>query len=259
MDKGPVGETLADGIEIWRGDFREVIPSSINQVDHIITDPPYEQRTHDNWSSTTIRRKDGYKTDKQISFDGVDHLREDIVVRTKMVNAGWFLVFCTTEGVAIWRDEIERHKTLKYRTPCIWIKPDAMPKFNGQGPSHGHECIVTAWCGAGYSRWNGGGRRGVFTHNCNPSTRDGRHETEKPVSLMLELVSLFSNVGDLVLDPFMGSGTTGIACIKLGRRFIGIERNPAYYAIAKERLVATLSQPDLFVDIPKQKQDTFSW
>ena len=55
---------------------------------------------------------------------------------------------------------------------------------------------------------------------------------------MLELVELFTDPGDIVLDPFCGSGTTGVACIRLGRRFIGIEKDAKYAAVAQERLLA---------------------
>lgn len=254
---GPVGETLADGVEIWMGDFREILPHSVKQCDHLITDCPYEQRSHD--ATGGIRRADGIEPPKPLSFMGVDLLREDLVVRAKIICKGWMLCFCTTEGVAIWRDEIER-QGLKYKTPMIWVKPDAMPKFNGQGPSHGHECIVSAWCGTGYSSWNGGGRRGVFTHLVNPVGRDGRHSTEKPLALMCELISLFTNAGDLVCDPCLGSGTTALACIKLGRRFVGCEIDPVYYAIAKDRITRALSQPDMFIEpAAKLKQGKLIW
>jgi site-specific DNA-methyltransferase (adenine-specific) len=72
---------------------------------------------------------------------------------------------------------------------------------------------------------------------------------------MCELLSLFSNPGDLICDPFMGSGTTGVACVKLGRRFIGIEKDHKYFDIACERISAALSQGDLFVETPKPKQE----
>lgn len=244
-----VKEVLADGIELWLGDFRE-LPKEV-KVQHIIGDVPYEQRSHD--ATGSIRRADGSPSPLPLSFAGVDDMRSDLVRLAKQQCSGWALFFCTTEGVALWRDEIEKHE-IKYKTPCIWVKPDAMPKFNGQGPSHGHECIVTAWCGSGYARWNGGGRRGVFTHHVNPPDRDGRHATEKPIALMMELVSLFTNRGDTVIDPCMGSGTTGVACARLGRKFIGVEINPDYYAIARERISAALTQPDMFVDVPKLKQ-----
>ena len=67
---------------------------------------------------------------------------------------------------------------------------------------------------------------------------------------MAEIVSLFTNAGDIVLDPFMGSGTTGIACVQAGRRFIGIENNPKYFALAERRITDALAQADLFVEVP---------
>ena len=241
-------EILADGVEIWLGDFRDEMPH-IGVVDHIICDPPYEQISHD--ASGSIRRADGISNPVPIPFAGIDDIRSDIVRSTRLLCSGWALYFCTTEGVALWRDEIERHD-LKYKTPCLWVKPDSMPRFNGQGPSHGHECIVTAWCAPGYSTWNGGGRRGTFIHNCNPPTRHGTHPTEKPVSLMTELVQLFTNPGQIVCDPFMGSGSTGIACVRTGRKFIGIEVNPEYYAIAKSRILDELSRPTFFQEYPER-------
>ena len=70
------------------------------------------------------------------------------------------------------------------------------------------------------------------------------HPATKPMSLMLKLVSAFSEHS--VLDPFMGSGTTGVACLKLGRRFIGCEIDPGYYAIAEKRIREAAQQPLLF-------------
>jgi DNA modification methylase len=250
----PLKVELADDVVLWRGDFREIIPHEAPSVNHYICDPPYEQISHDAMGS--IRRADGYSTLKSLEFAGIDDMRDDLLSRVRLTCSGWFLAFCTTEGVAIWRDAIEARK-LKYKTPMIWVKPDSMPKFNGQGPSHGHECLVSAWCNTGYSKWNGGGRRGVFTHYVNPPDREGTHPTEKPVALMMELISLFTDPGDLVCDPFLGSGTTGIACVKLGRRFIGIELNHAYFDLACKRIGNTMRQPDLFGEQIRLKQEDF--
>ena len=68
---------------------------------------------------------------------------------------------------------------------------------------------------------------------------------------MMELVDLFSNPGQIVCDPFMGTGTTGEACIRLGRKFIGIEQNPKWFTYACRRLENALKQADLFVEHPK--------
>ena len=73
------------------------------------------------------------------------------------------------------------------------------------------------------------------------------HPTEKPVYLMAEYIANSSDVGEMVLDPFMGSGTTGVAAIQLGRRFTGIEIDESYFDIACERIRKAYSQPDMFV------------
>ena len=65
---------------------------------------------------------------------------------------------------------------------------------------------------------------------------DTGHPTTKPTKLMVALIERMSNPGDTILDPFMGSGTTGVACVQTGRNFIGIEIDPGYFEIAKKRI-----------------------
>ena len=72
------------------------------------------------------------------------------------------------------------------------------------------------------------------------------HPTQKPLSLMLWVIENYTKPGDLVLDPFMGSGTTGAACIQLGRRFIGIERKAEYFQVAESRLKSAVLSPSFF-------------
>ncbi len=64
----------------------------------------------------------------------------------------------------------------------------------------------------------------------------GKHPTQKPVPLLAWLIRTYTDVGDVVLDPFMGSGSTGVACVHEGRRFIGIEREDKYFEVAKRRI-----------------------
>ena len=66
--------------------------------------------------------------------------------------------------------------------------------------------------------------------------RGSLHSTQKPVALMEYLIRTYSNEGETVLDNTMGSGTTGVACVNTGRDFIGIERDPSYFAIAEKRI-----------------------
>jgi DNA modification methylase len=82
-------------------------------------------------------------------------------------------------------------------------------------------------------------------------TPDGaEHPTEKPVELMRWSILLLNEARSSVLDPFMGSGTTGVAAVRLGKRFVGIEIEPKYFDTACRRIEAALRQPDLFVAPP---------
>jgi DNA modification methylase len=78
------------------------------------------------------------------------------------------------------------------------------------------------------------------------------HPTVKPLAVMTKIIG---NVGgDTVLDPFMGSGTTGVACVKRGKRFIGIERHEPYFNIACDRIRKAYAQPDMFASTSKPKE-----
>ena len=77
------------------------------------------------------------------------------------------------------------------------------------------------------------------------------HPAVFPVALPEHLLRSFTEIGDIACDPFMGSGTTGVACVKLGRKFIGIEIEPKYFDIACRRIQAALDAPDMFVEPPK--------
>ena len=83
-----------------------------------------------------------------------------------------------------------------------------------------------------------------------PNILNASHPTEKPSELMAVYIGNSTQRGETVLDPFMGSGTTGVACAKLGRKFIGIELEPKYFDIACERIQKAYDQPDMFVNQP---------
>lgn len=85
--------------------------------------------------------------------------------------------------------------------------------------------------------------------------RGGEHPTQKPLALMRHIIKISSRSGSTVLDPFMGSGTTGVACVKLGRSFVGIELDEGYFDIACRRIEKAYAQPDLFVAPPEPKPE----
>lgn len=231
---------------LYLGDCLSVLPGIV--VDHVISDPPYEDELHNGMGA--IRRNDGREMVKDLGFEGVNARRSEVARICVDASAGWVLLFTLAEGVRAWRDDLQAARA-KWDTTCFWVKPDASPMFNGQGPARGAECFVTCWAGKGYRRWNGGGKRGVYTH-CVNTGRQGEHPTEKPVPLMRELVADFTQPGDVVCDPFMGSGTTGVACAQLGRRFVGIERDERWFDLACRRIEEAYRQPRLF-DEPTPK------
>ena len=236
---------------MYHGDCRDIIPT-LDDVSHVITDPPYEKEAH----SPTRRTKDKRMLISPLTFDAITpELRTFIAMECTRLSTGWFLTFCQAEAVAAWRDEIMK-TSAKYKNPMVWVKPDATPQFNGHGPAMGYESIVTAYCSAGHSKWNGGGTKGVFIFSKQDVGRGvnrSRHQTQKPIKLMLKLVNLFTNPGDTILDPFMGSGSTGDACARTGRNFIGIEQDKKYFDVACSRLENICKQTDLFIPPPDPK------
>jgi site-specific DNA-methyltransferase (adenine-specific)/modification methylase len=77
------------------------------------------------------------------------------------------------------------------------------------------------------------------------------HPTQKPLELMEWCILQLPQDARSILDPFMGSGTTGVAAVKLGRKFIGVEIEPKYFDIACRRISEALKQPDMFIESPK--------
>lgn len=226
---------------LYLGDCREVL-SALGSVDHIIGDPPYEDELHG--AIGRIRRNDGREMIQDLGFAGVNGIRAEIAKLCVGASEGWLILFTLAEGVRAWRDDIQAAAG-KWDTCLAWIKPDSAPRFNGQGAARGFECAVTAWCGAGYRSWNGGGKRGVYTVNCN-GERPGGHPTEKPVRLMKALVSDFTKPKQSICDPFMGSGSTGVAAVQMGRQFVGIEQDEKWFNVACRRIEDAQRQGQLF-------------
>lgn len=244
-------EVVIGDCRLLLGDCLEIM-STLPRVDHVICDPPYEALMHAAKAGALRRiRTDGRVEIKALDFTSIDAIREPFVELASKICMGWFVAFCTPEGVGRWADVINR-SPMKYKRACTWIKPDSTPQLNGQGPAMGAENFVCAWAGAGYAKWNAGGKRGVYKHTVNPPDRHGNHPTEKPWRLFAELLTDFTNPAQNILDPFMGSGTTGVACARMGRSFIGIELHEPYFDIACKRIEDAYRQGDIFLQAERE-------
>lgn len=239
------------GIRLYRADCRDVLPDLPGKCSPLVlTDPPYEAEAH------TLQRRinrgsraDFNKSkmnDEPLPFAPLaEALREESAREMARVAAGWVLAFCQVEAAMKWRAVFEA-AGLNYKRTCVWIKPDGMPQYSGDRPGMGYESIVACHI-PGRSRWNGGGAHGVFIENKQEiAGRASPHPTTKPQRLMRKLIHLFSNEGDLVIDPFAGSGSTLVAAYATGRRAIGIELEERYCEIAAKRIEAARAQLDLF-------------
>jgi DNA modification methylase len=221
---------------LYCGDALQVVPL-LAPWDHVLTDPPYEAEAHTH-TRRTRAALEGRAPYAYIPFAPMtDTLRQFVT----SLAGGWLLIFCQIEASGAYQALLGK----KYKRTCTWVKPDGSPQFTGDRPAQGTEHIVCAWARSGKSRWNAGGKDGVYTH----LIRDGHprvHPTQKPIPLLKELLRDFTQPGDVILDPFMGSGSVGIACLDTGRRFVGIEQAPETFAIARHRLDVWARQGRVF-------------
>ena len=226
------------GVTIYHGDCREIM-ANLEAVDHMITDPPYSAHTHaKQWigSALTDDGKPRVSTAfKELGFDALTpEIRHDVCREAFRLVARWSMAFCDLESIWHWREDM-RGAGLDYVRTCIWDKVDSAPQFTGDRPASAAEAIVVAHK-RGKKEWNGGGGRNVFCHATNAEKGAKPHPSTKPEPLMAELIGLFTDAGDLILDPFAGSGSTAVAAKRLGRRCILIEQQEQYCEVAARRL-----------------------
>lgn len=220
------------GVEVWHGDCLEVLPT-IERADHLVSDPPYSKHTHGNARGN--RGEAGIVT----RDFGFEHLRPSLrrfVSRWACDRTlGWIAVFTDRESSWLWRLSIEAAGG-SYRRTIPWVRWSA-PQFSGQSPPSAAEDIVFAKPKRRERKWINGARQSYNTPSLRHHNKEG-HSTEKPVELMMEILGDCTLPGDLIIDPFCGSGTTLIAAMRMGRRAIGIESNRANAELAAERVAA---------------------
>lgn len=234
----------ADGATIYHGNCVEVLESVAPYSEHVITDPPYARdvylrmRAPDSkeGSGTILRLKRSSGLVKMAAGDigAIDDLIEPVAKLLGVLVKRWAIVFSDVESCHLWRKALVRGSMTYIRTGA-WVKPDAMPQMSGDRPSVGFEPATIAH-GMSPKRWNGGGHQALWTHYISKGNGRPDHPCPKPEPLMLELVSQFTDEGETILDPFMGSGTTLVAAKRLGRKAIGIELEEKYCEIAARRL-----------------------
>lgn len=220
-------EHIAEGVTLHLGDCSEVLPT-LGDVDAVVSDPPYGVA----WDADTTRFSGG----KERPARG--KINTAIVADCVKFDPTPWLAFpeCILFGFNNYSDRLPAGSAL------VWIKkePAAFGTFLSDAE--------LAWKKGGY---------GIYAMlrpwgNLASASESGgcqTHPTQKPISVMSWCVS--HTKGRTILDPYMGSGTTGVAAVKLGRRFKGIEIEPKYFDIACKRIEQATKQTDLFIEKPK--------
>lgn len=219
---------------LYLGDCREILPTLDERVDAVITDPPYE----------IAAQGGGIGAKRQYLADITGHIDSGFDVQMLSAFKNWF-VFCGKPQLIKLAQQAES-QSLRWQL-LTWNKTNPTPLSNGNYLPD-TEYMVHAF----------------KTHNYASKTRfivgvversGFDHPTVKPQYVMQKAVDSASHFGDTVLDPFMGTASTGVAAIRMGRKFIGIEREPKYFEIACSRIEDAQRQESLFEpEAPKAEQ-----
>jgi DNA modification methylase len=171
------------------------------------------------------------RTRFELAYKPIDELMaKELAEAAHKWDAGWAVVFGDHESFR-WHEAAFQAVGWLTFAPVVWVRKDSAPRFFADGPANAAEYILVArprrLPTVRFSR------PGIYESGIN---RDGLLTGAKPVDLMRAIVRDYSEPGDLIVDPFCGSGTTALAAAMEGRRCITSEEKPEHYAIAKRRL-----------------------
>ena len=209
-------------------------------VSLIVADPPYELQQH-NGAGAFGRKNCEY-------HQGIDHLQSGVSNEVleeclRVCKHPNMYIFCSKDQLPQLLDFALSHK-LKYDL-LTWHKTNPVPTCNNKYLSD-TEYIVFMRNGANLYGTYETKRKYFITQTNTADKKAFGHPTPKPVPIIKTLIENSTQSGDLVLDPYMGSGTTAIACMQSGRKYIGFELNKEYYDKAVKRIKDVQAQPTLF-------------
>jgi DNA modification methylase len=217
-------------IDLHLGDCLEVMKQIPDKsVDLVLTDPPYNIARENNFSTMGRAGIDFGEWDK--GFDLFSYIDQVSRVLNK---DGSFVVFNAWRNLGAIADYAEK-QGFETKDMIRLEKSNPMPRNRDRRYITDYECAI--WFVKEKAKWTFNRQDDKYQRpKFVACIESGLHPTQKNLSLMENLVKIHSNENNVVLDPFMGSGTTGLACKNLNRHFIGIEQNANYFEIAKGRI-----------------------
>ena len=236
------GNDVMKDIELWQGDCLELMKDMPDKsVDLVITDPPY---LHVKGGMKSKKYNTGtWKADSDMVTGMSDFGEAEIfnfldTVMPKMKKVNMY-IFCSKLQLVYYFKYISMNKKLKYDL-LVWDKVKYTMKSSKFYTSDIEYVVRIYQAGVSLRKvLTEDGAKSDINHymkrQAHPQPR-GEHGTMKPVNLIENFIRVASDEHDVVLDPFVGSGTTGVACKNLNRNFIGIELDEIYFNVAKERI-----------------------
>lgn len=223
---------------LYLGDCRDVLPT-LGKVDAVVTDPPYGIGAANGAAVGGTDASGRYKRKPRQYAGGWDDARPEPEIIAQ-------ILACAPRHI-VWGGNFFSDVLPVGGRWLVWDKLNSMPSYSDG------ELAWTSIPGSSVKK---------FTQCASglAANRDGRvHPTQKPLALMQWCLGFLPTVTS-VLDPYMGSGTTGVACAKAGIKFIGIERDAGYFDAACRRIEAAYATPDMFVAAPspQPKQEAFN-
>ena len=224
-------------VKLYNGDCLEKLKDiADNSIDLIVTDPPYDLDTHGGKCETNFAIKRNLKIlNNHIKFisDGFDYdkLFNEFMRICKKPN---FIIFCSNKQISKIMSWFE-NKKLKV-TLLVWHKTNCCPLGNGKHISDIEFIVYVRGKGATFNNDVPLNYKSKVYSSSTYIDKNKLHPTQKRVEHIIQYIKLHSKENDVVLDCFMGSGTTGVACVNTNRNFIGIELNKEYFDIASNRI-----------------------
>lgn len=239
-------EINSNGIRLINGDCLVSMDNiEDGSVDLLLTDPPYNLGLFMQERATNLKRmRENYfgaaGWDNLSSEDWAESMDGFFEEASRVVRKGGSaIVFMAVIKLETLIGLAQKHG-FYYKTTGVWHKLNPMPRKMNLHFINSTESWVYFVNGAKTGTFNNEGRaiHDFYESSVTPKSEKefGKHPTQKPIELMDHFVSLLSNPGDVVLDPFMGSGSTGVSAKELGRRFVGIELDEDYFDIAAKRM-----------------------
>ncbi|MDN7145281.1 DNA methyltransferase [Liquorilactobacillus mali] len=210
-------------INLQQGDCLELMKNIPDEsVDMVLTDPPYGMAFQSRYRTSMYEKIKGDQ-----NLDWLDDFVEEIFRVSKNNTAHY--MFCSYHHIDIFKQAIQKRFNVK--NIITWVKNNtSMGDLKGDFAPKTEFIIFFQ---KGRRLINGKRDSNVFEYN---KTRNELHPTQKPVDMVEYMLSKFSDEGGVILDPFMGSGTTGVAATNLDRSFIGYEIDEDYFKIAEQRI-----------------------